>query len=79
MQRRKYRVQKLAAEVQSKYFKSEEARETLDGVFEDSAPLKRRVHTYKTGAIFTGEWKGGMRHGRGSMVWPDQARYDGEW
>ena len=26
-----------------------------------------------------GEWKGGMRHGRGTMKWPDGAKYDGEW
>ena len=76
---RKYRVQKMAAEVQSKYFKNDEAKETLDGTYDDNAPLKRRVHTYKTGAIYTGEWKGGLRHGRGSMVWADNARYEGEW
>ena len=79
MQRRKYRVQKMAAEVQSKYFKSDEAKETLGGAFDDRAPLQRRVFTYKTGAIYTGEWKGGLRHGRGSMVWSDNARYEGEW
>lgn len=45
---------KMTSEVQSKYFKSDEAKETLDGNFEDNAPLKRKVHTYKTGAIYTG-------------------------
>ena len=70
---------KMTSEVQSKYFKSDEAKETLDGNFEDNAPLRRKVHTYKTGAIYTGQWKGGLRHGRGSMVWTDNARYEGEW
>ena len=54
LERRKYRIMKMTSEVQSKYFKSDEARETLDGAYADSAPLKRRVHTYKTGAIYTG-------------------------
>ena len=44
----------MTSEVQSKYFKSEEARETLDGVYAEGTALKRRVHTYKTGAIYTG-------------------------
>ena len=79
LQRRKYRILKMTSEVQSKYFKSDEARETLDGAYQDATPLKRRVHTYKTGAIYTGQWKGGLRHGRGSMVWPDNARYEGDW
>ena len=70
---------KLTSEVQSKYFKVDEAVETLGGQFEPNAPLKNRVHTYKTGAIYTGQWKGGLRHGRGTMVWPDNARYEGEW
>ena len=33
LQRRKYRIMKLTCEVQSKYFKSDEARETLGGTY----------------------------------------------
>ena len=44
LQRKKYRVQKMTSEVQSKYFKSDEARETLDGIYNDSAQLVRREH-----------------------------------
>lgn len=40
---------------------------------------KRAPYTYKTGAIYTGEWKGGFRDGQGKMTWSDGASYDGEW
>ena len=63
----------------SKYFKQEEAYETLTGVYEQNAPIEERTYTYKTGAVYTGQWKGGMRHGVGTMKWADNARYEGEW
>lgn len=59
--RRKYKVQKITAELNSKYFKAEEAKETLNGKYDPNAPIKQRTHTYKTGSIYTGCWKGGMR------------------
>lgn len=31
------------------------------------------------GAIYIGQWKHGMRHGRGMQIWADGARYDGYW
>jgi hypothetical protein len=31
------------------------------------------------GIIYDGEWKGDLRHGRGTQTWPDGCRYDGEW
>ena len=79
LQRRKYRIMRLTSEVQSKYFKADEAKETLNGEFSQNEPVVHRVHTYKTGAVFTGQWKGGLRHGKGTMVWPDNARYEGDW
>jgi hypothetical protein len=79
LQRRKYRIQKMTSEVQSKYFKSDEAKETLVGMYKMTAQLNYRIYTYKTGATYQGQWKGGLRHGRGVMIWPDSARYDGEW
>jgi len=69
----------MTSEGASKYFKSEEAKETLAGIYKDDQVLKNKVHTYKTGAVFTGQWKGGLRHGEGTMVWADSARYEGEW
>jgi hypothetical protein len=63
----------------SKYFKNDESRETLKGIFKESDKVVFRVHTYKTGAVYKGQWKGGLRHGHGVMQWPDNARYDGQW
>lgn len=77
--RRKYQVKKMQADVASKYFKGDEAAETLKGKYDENAPLKIKTHTYKTGAIYSGSWKGGLRHGSGTMVWPDTARYEGQW
>lgn len=79
LQRRKYRIMKLTCEVQSKYFKSDEAKETLGGTYQDNTRLENRVYTYRTGAVYTGQWKGGLRHGNGNMVWVDAARYEGDW
>ena len=79
LQRRKYKVLKVSTEINSKYFKSDEAKETLSGKWNEKAPLVKRTHTYKTGAIYTGQWLGGMRQGQGTMVWPDNARYEGQW
>mmetsp|Transcript_5186 Transcript_5186/g.6911 ORF Transcript_5186/g.6911 Transcript_5186/m.6911 type:complete len:109 (+) Transcript_5186:303-629(+) len=79
LQRRRYRIMKLTCEVQSKYFKSDEAKETLNGVYRDEASLEHKVYTYRTGAVYTGQWKGGLRHGKGTMVWVDSARYEGDW
>lgn len=65
--------------VSSKYFKQEEAKETLCGMYEDGDKLVTRVHTYKTLAVYSGKWKGGMRHSLGTMRWADSAQYIGEW
>ena len=40
--------------------------------------MEHGIYTYKTGAIYNGSWKGGLRHGRGVMTWPDKARYEGD-
>lgn len=63
----------------AKYFRPEENNETLAGKFDPNAPVEKRTHTYTTGAIYTGQWKGGLRHGKGKMVWADGAVFEGEW
>jgi len=70
---------KLTCEVQSKYFKSDEAKETLNGAYRDNVRLEHKAYTYRTGAVYTGQWKGGLRHGKGTMLWVDSARYEGDW
>ena len=37
----------------------------------------KRIHTYKTGAIFEGEWNGHNREGYGMQLWSDETKYEG--
>eukprot|EP00435_Cladocopium_sp_Y103_P032285 s3374_g8.t1 len=34
---------------------------------------------FRTGAVYKGEWKDGMRHGVGHQTWPDGATYSGQY
>jgi hypothetical protein len=43
---------------------------------EDDVVLKE-TFVYKSGAKYTGQWKGGFRHGLGIMEWTDGAKYEG--
>ena len=80
LERRRYRIKRSANIDSNKYFKPDEANETLTGaVYDPNAPLVTKSFTYKTGASYDGEWKGGMRHGMGTMRWPDGAQYVGLW
>lgn len=81
LERRKYKVRQLAFETGAKYFKSLENKETLSSKdkFDKNAPTVIKEYTYTTGAVYNGEWKGGLRHGKGTMKWPDAASYEGEW
>jgi len=38
---------------------------------------KRPVFTFKSGAVYDGEWIGDRREGYGVQKWPDGARYEG--
>ena len=62
----------------TKYFKKTESKETLTGIYKDNLSIEQRSYTYSTGAVYNGEWRGGMRHGRGTIVWVDGAKYEGE-
>ena len=65
-ERRKYRVLKSNYQNSVKYFKLEESQETLQGKYDpNNKNLVTRTYTYKTGAVYSGTWKGGMRHGKG--------------
>lgn len=65
----------------SKYFTYEESKETVTKkVYNPDQQRERRPpYTFKTGAVYTGEWKGGFRDGQGEQRWPDGATYVGEW
>jgi hypothetical protein len=50
----------------SKYFTYEEAKETISAVkqFDPNQRRERRApYTFKSGAVYSGEWKGGFRDG----------------
>ncbi len=48
--------------------------------YNDALPLEDRPpYRYKTGAVYTGQWKGGFRSGYGEIKWPDGATYKGGW
>lgn len=67
--------------VKKKYFLDEEFTETLSRKrYNEKQPLIVRDHVYEcTGARYVGEWKGGFRHGNGTMQWQDGATYEGQW
>lgn len=51
----------------SKYFTYEESKETVTKrKFDPNQKRERRgAYAFKTGAVYTGEWKGGFRDGYG--------------
>ena len=66
----------------SKYFTQDEARETVNGGRKwdpNAAREQRDAYRFKSGAVYSGEWKGGFRDGFGEQVWTDGAKYIGEW
>ncbi|CDW71402.1 UNKNOWN [Stylonychia lemnae] len=65
----------------SKYFTYEESKETVSKKRYDPNQQRERrpPYTFKTGAVYTGQWKGGFRDGEGEQRWPDGAMYIGEW
>lgn len=79
LQRRKYLIKKNTYNRAIKYFKEEESKETLKGTFKDDGSLEKREYKYTTGAVYNGQWKGGLRHGQGTMQWADGAKYEGCW
>ena len=34
---------------------------------------------YKDGRIYTGQWKNGLKHGKGIMKLPNEDEYEGNW
>lgn len=74
--------------VHSKYFQDANYYETLQPknsidlsvLFQSEPKLERRVYAYKqTKSTYDGEWLGGFRHGRGTMIFSDGTTYEGQW
>ena len=80
IERKKYKSRMMAINSRIKYFKAEESSETVSRrMFKQNEPLKTKKYVYSTGAVYDGTWKGGLRHGIGTMKWPDGASYTGKW
>mmetsp|Transcript_40053 Transcript_40053/g.29552 ORF Transcript_40053/g.29552 Transcript_40053/m.29552 type:complete len:134 (+) Transcript_40053:91-492(+) len=64
-----------------KYFTEAEFWETLTSkVYNPNAPWKKGDYLYAcSGAVYSGDWKGGFRDGTGTMKWADGAVYTGHW
>lgn len=69
---KKYRESEL-------YFKFEELYETIQHGTKFSNEKRYQLYTYKTKAVYDGEWLGGFRHFHGKMTWPNGVEYEGEW
>jgi len=62
------------------YFSRTYALETLrTGQPLVKATEARPAYRYCNGATYTGEWRGGFRHGSGVMLWSDGALFQGNW
>lgn len=53
LQRRKYKI-RISQYKKTKYFKIEENKETLTGVYNENLPTITKSYTYKTGAVYSG-------------------------
>lgn len=80
-----YKARKLYKAVLKKYresqfyFNSSELFETLSSDSPVQKTIQYRLHTYKSKAVYEGNWLGGFRHSQGKMKWPDGVEYEGEW
>ena len=59
------------------YFPLTDALETLSS--SPIGPPKSLSYTYASGALYSGSWLGGFRHGEGTCSWPDGSIYSGNW
>ena len=77
--RSKFLNLKMNSKATSKYFTQEDFMETVkEGKkYDPDQDRNKKKFTYKSGAVYNGEWKGGFRDGYGTQKWPDGAQYDG--
>jgi hypothetical protein len=80
LERIRHKVRKANKVMTSAYFKDEEARETIVKDAKKATKTEKRRHEYVcSGAVYDGEWLGGLRHGQGTITWKDGASYEGAW
>jgi hypothetical protein len=69
----------MSSKATSKYFTQDDFMETVkEGKkYDPEQERSKKKYTYKSGAVYNGEWKGGFRDGYGTQKWSDGAQYDG--
>ena len=77
MSRRKIGLLRSKKVGSSKYFSEFESKETVSERLYTNVRELRGPYKFKSGAIYKGEWKGGLRDGFGTQQWPDGAKYVG--
>ena len=77
--RQKFMQLKMSNKGTSRYFTQEENLETVkEGkAYDPDQSRVKKKYTYKSGAVYNGEWKGGFRDGYGTQKWVDGAQYEG--
>jgi hypothetical protein len=53
--------------------------EAVNATLGKTKRIKLDIIYMKNGGRYEGEWKEGMRDGKGKHTWPDGSYYDGEW
>ena len=73
------KILELKHNTEQQYFKYSELIETLSKTPLSECKQRKSTYKYKSHALYSGEWLGGFRHGKGTMTWEDGVTYDGEW
>ena len=58
----------------NEYYKTSFSYYPVEG---DLKKERRPPYTFSSGAVYEGEWKGSVREGWGTQIWPDGAKYEG--
>nr|CAD55810.1 p38 protein [Tetrahymena thermophila] len=47
--------------------------------YDDAEAVELGLYQLENGSVYKGQWKNGMRHGRGKQLWKDGSIYEGYW
>ena len=50
----------------------------FEGTYENDEKVQGK-QIFANGEVYSGDWRGDIRHGHGKYIWPDGESYDGEW
>jgi hypothetical protein len=80
--RKRYKFLTTLSVPKHSYFSKNDLLSTLSGAkinIPISIKLQNKSYTYPSGAVYTGDWLSGFRHGKGTIKWPDGCGYTGNW